>query len=52
MRLVGAGNSLKNRGRLEVCYKGVWSPAGQFDERAASLVCKQLGFLNYPGEHI
>ena len=41
-----AGNT-HNEGTLQYCYKGQWSPACSLNEAAASVACKQLGYLQY-----
>ena len=45
IRLQGSG--LTDRGRLEYCYNGYWSPFCKLDPVTASVVCKQLGFTQY-----
>ena len=45
IRLQGSGQT--DRGRLEYCYNGYWSPFCKLDPVAASIACKQLGFLSY-----
>ena len=34
-------------GVLQYCYKGNWSPFCSLDEREATVVCRQLGFVDY-----
>ncbi|XP_019850477.1 PREDICTED: scavenger receptor cysteine-rich domain superfamily protein-like [Amphimedon queenslandica] len=41
------GSEERGTGRLEYCYNGYWSPFCKLDPVAASVVCKQLGFVNY-----
>lgn len=51
MRLVGGVNNASNQGRVEVLHHGVFLPvcASQFfDEVAAGIVCRQLGFVGGP----
>ena len=45
IRLQGSGQT--DRGRLEYCYNGYWSPFCKLDPVAASVVCKQRGFTQY-----
>ena len=45
VRLQGSGQT--DRGRLEYCYNGHWSPFCKLDLVTASVVCKQLGFTQY-----
>ena len=45
IRLQGSGQT--DRGRLEYCYNGYWSPFCKLDPVAASVACKQLGFSLY-----
>ena len=51
VRLVGGeGNSA---GRLELCYKGEWSPfstTSGFGYNEGAAACRNLGFLQYPSE--
>ena len=46
---MGGENELE--GRVEICYNGVWGMIcdNGWDERDATVVCKQLGF-GQPGE--
>ena len=46
------GSEETGTGRLEYCYNGYWSPFCKLDPVAASVVCKQLGFVNYTGLYI
>ena len=42
-----ADGSTDNEGRLEYCYTGKWSPFCTLDFSAASVACKQLGYIQY-----
>ena len=44
-----ADGSTSNEGRLEYCYTGKWSPFCTLDFSAASVACKQLGYMQYTG---
>ena len=44
------GNGTRTRGNLEVCRSGLWRVVTRFNHNTASLVCKQLGYLEYPGK--
>lgn len=33
-----------SQGRLQMCTEGVWAPVIRFDQQAASIACKQLGY--------
>ena len=46
------GSQEEGTGRLEYCYNGYWSPFCELDPVAASIVCQQLGFVNYSGLNI
>ncbi|XP_019849144.1 PREDICTED: deleted in malignant brain tumors 1 protein-like [Amphimedon queenslandica] len=46
------GSEEAGTGRLEYCYNGYWSPFCKLDPVAASVVCKQLGFVNYTAASI
>ena len=46
IRLQG-GSGQTDRGRLEYCYNGYWSPFCKLDPVTASIVCKQRGFAQY-----
>ena len=42
------GNSGQtDRGRLEYCYNGYWSPFCKLDPVVASVACKEMGFTQY-----
>ena len=45
IRLIGS----EQEGKIELCYEGAWTPVSRLDKTAASMACKQLGFLDYPG---
>ena len=45
IRLQGSGQT--DRGRLEYCYNGYWSPFCKLDPVPASVACRQLGFTQY-----
>ena len=45
-----ADGSTNNEGRLEYCYTGQWSTFCTLDFSAASVACKQLGYIEYTGE--
>ena len=38
-----------SQGRLQMCVEGVWAPVISFDQQAASIACKQLGY--HSGEY-
>lgn len=44
-----ADGDAHNEGRLEFCYTGKWSPFCTLDFSAASVACKQLGYIQYTG---
>ena len=46
IRLQG-NNGQTDRGRLEYCYNGYWSPFCKLDPVAASVACKEMGFTQY-----
>ena len=51
VRLVGGASS--NEGILEYCYNGAWSPVCySFQDKEATVVCKQLGFSESPSKGI
>ena len=43
-----AGGSSTNDGRLQICYGSVWGAVcyHNFDDNAATVVCKELGIAN------
>ena len=43
LRLTGTGSS-ESEGRLEYCYKGLWSQFCTLGENEAAAACGQLGF--------
>jgi deleted-in-malignant-brain-tumors protein 1 len=45
VRVTGSGQN--DRGRLEYCYNGYWSPFCTLDPNTASVACKQLNFNTY-----
>ena len=45
------GSEIAGIGRLEYCYNGYWSPFCKLNPIAASVICKQFGFLDYSGNN-
>ena len=45
VRLVNGGR--ENRGRVEYCYNGQWSPMCSLSVTTARLICKSLGYEKY-----
>ena len=39
--------TVSNEGRVEVCYRGIWSSLCSIDLYVATVVCKQLGYTEY-----
>ncbi len=46
VRLVNGGGK-ENRGRVEYCYDGQWSPMCSLSVNTARLVCNSLGYERY-----
>ena len=44
-----AGGSYNNVGRIDLCVRGTWGTicSNSFDNKDASVVCRQLGYSSY-----
>ena len=44
-----AGGSYNNVGRVDLCVRGTWGTicSNSFDNKDASVVCRQLGYSSY-----
>ena len=47
VRLTKNGATLKTEGRVEYCNGTYWTPLCTLDNRAATVICKQLGHTQY-----